>query len=67
MRAIIEILYQKRICILHRRNFTVRLPPLQTVDICADASIRILDSGKLQSNTFQSLITATPLSLLYRL
>ena len=43
MRANIEILLQKSICILHRRNLTVRLPSVQTIDICADASMRMLE------------------------
>ena len=43
MRANIEILFQKSICILHRRNLTVRLPSVQTIDICADASMRMLE------------------------
>ena len=43
MRANIEILLQKSICILHRRNLTVRLPSVQTIDVCADASMRMLE------------------------
>ena len=43
MRANIEIFFQKCICILHRRNLTVRQPSVQTVDICADASMRMLE------------------------
>ena len=43
MRANIEILLQKSICILHRRNLTVRLPSVHTIDICADASMRMLE------------------------
>ena len=43
MRANIEILFQKSVCILHRRNLTVRLPSVQTIDICADASMRLLE------------------------
>lgn len=43
MRANIEILFQKSICILHRRDLTVRLPSVQTIDICADASMRMLE------------------------
>ena len=43
MRANIEILFQKSVCILHRRNLTVRLPSVQTIDICADASMMMLE------------------------
>lgn len=43
MRANIEIQFQKSICILHRRNLTVRLPSVQTIDICADASMKMLE------------------------
>jgi hypothetical protein len=43
MRANIEILFQKSLCILHRRNLTVRLPSMETIDICADASMRMLE------------------------
>ena len=43
MRANIEILFQKSICILHRRNLTVHLPSVQTIDICGDASVKMLE------------------------
>lgn len=43
MRANLEILFQKSICILHRRNLTVRLPSLQTIDKCAEASMMMLE------------------------
>lgn len=42
MRANIEILFQKSICILHRRNLTVELSSFQTIDICTNASIKML-------------------------
>ena len=43
MRANLEILFQKSICILHRRNLTVRLPSVQTIDVCVHASMAILE------------------------
>ena len=43
MRANIEILFQKSICILHRRNLTIQLPSVQTINVCAEASRRMLE------------------------
>ena len=42
MRANIELLFQKSICILYRRSLTVRLPSVQTIDLCTDASMKML-------------------------
>lgn len=43
MRANLEILFQKSICVLLRHNLTLRLPSIQTIDKCADASMMVLE------------------------
>ena len=50
MRANIEVLFQKSLCILHRRNLTMRRPSVETMDVCAEASTRML---KLQVDLHQ--------------
>ena len=42
MRANIELLFQKSICILYRRSLARSLPLVQTIDLCTDASMKML-------------------------
>lgn len=53
MRANIEVLFQKSICILHRRNLTMRRPSVETMDACTEASMTML---KLQVDLHQEAL-----------
>ena len=50
MRANMEILFQKSICILHRRNLTMRRPSVETMESCTEASVMML---KLQAELYE--------------
>lgn len=50
MRANMEVLFQKSICILHRRSLTMRRPSVETLESCTEASMMML---KLQVDLHQ--------------
>ena len=50
MRANIEVLFQKSICILNRRNLIMRRPSVETMESCTEASMTML---KLQVDLHQ--------------